>query len=156
MKRLGLTLVGVVALALAAPAYSGSGKCDMAAQACLDKMIAKYKAHGWSGFTTEKNKETHAVSVKEVYPGTPAAEAGFQAGDMLVAVNGVKFDKDNWEAVKKAKSELKVGSKVSYTIARGGAEQQLSVLQVEVPQDILASWVGEHILEHATVAQANP
>jgi predicted metalloprotease with PDZ domain len=156
MKRVAQVLCAVTALAFAAPAFSGGGKCDQPAQACLDMMVEKYKAHGWSGFKTEKNKETHVITIKEVYPGTPAADAGFQVGDVLVAINGVKFDKDNYDAVKKAKSELKVGSKVTYTVSRAGAEQELAVTQVEVPEEMLAQWVGGHMLEHVTVAQATP
>ena len=156
MKRLALGVLAATALAFTTPAISGGGKCKESAQACLDHMVAKYKASGWSGFETEKNKETGVVTIKAVHTGTPAADAGFQVGDTLVAINGVKFGKENYEAIKAVKKDIKIGSKVTYTVSRAGAQQELAVTQVAVPEEVLAAWVGPHIIEHATVAQVSP
>jgi S1-C subfamily serine protease len=116
------------------------------------------KAHGWLGLETEKNA-AGAYAVKAVTPGSPAAAAGFQPGDVLVAFNGVAMDGANKEAMKKAKAGSAPGKQVTYTVRRGGAERQLTATLAPVPKEVLAQWLGEHLIdEHLStaVARANP
>jgi hypothetical protein len=37
---------------------------------------------------------------------------------------------------------------VTYTVARAGREQSLEATLAEVPRDVLAKWLGEHVLDH--------
>ena len=80
--------------------------------------------------------------------------AGFQAGDVLVALNGAKLS--DKEAMKKAKGEWKVGQNVSYTIKRAGAEKQIALTLGTMPEEVFSSMVGGHLLEsHVVVATAD-
>jgi predicted metalloprotease with PDZ domain len=146
MKRITAGMVAVLLLAIAVPAMAGSGaKCTQAVQACLNHW-AKSKDMPWAGLQYDKSADGSVTSVKAITPGSPAASAGFQVGDVLVAMNGARItDK---EAIKKAKGEMKVGSTVQYTISRGGTEQQLAVTMAAMPPEVFASVVGSHMLEN--------
>jgi predicted metalloprotease with PDZ domain len=161
MKRIVWGMVAVFLFVVAAPALAGGGahaaggsgaKCTQATQVCLNHW-AKSKDMPWAGLSYDKT-ETGGMTVKSVTPNSPAATAGIQPGDVLVAINGAKItDK---EAIKKAKSEMKVGSAVQYTISRGGAEQQLAVTMAAMPPEVFASVVGSHMLEnHVPTALAD-
>ena len=148
MKRIGW-LAAAAAVALAVPALAGGEKCNKSAAACKEEMTAHYKAKGWAGL--ELDKADGQLVVKGVVAGSPAEAAGMRAGDVLLAVNGASFeDKD---AVYKVKKSLAVGSSVTYTISRGGAEQKVSLTLAPVPGAVLAKWIDEHMKEHAAQAR---
>jgi serine protease Do len=70
------------------------------------------------------------VLVGGVVPGGPAAEAGLQAGDVLVAWNGqpvsARFEEE-LPAVRKRIADTAIGDRVRISVLRDGAEQQLRV-----------------------------
>src|SRR5688572_8149248 len=151
MKKLTL-LLATALLVVAVPAFAGTGeKCSADAQICLNHHAAM-KDKGWMGLEYDKTDPT-AVKVKAVTAGSPAAKAGFQVGDILVAMNGASMtDK---EALKKAKGEWKIGQSVTYTIKRKAAEKQLAVTLAPMPENVFASMVGLHMLEnHITATTA--
>lgn len=158
--RLTATLMTILALVVAAPAlFAGGGHhdCDASAQDCLNAKAAQYAKHGWLGIETEKNSYG-GYTVTSVSDKSPAAKAGFQPGDVLVAMNGIALKADNKEKLRAAKKSLAVGKRVTYTVKRGGEKRQVTATLGEVPRTVLAQWVGEHMLEHHVrdmVAQAN-
>jgi S1-C subfamily serine protease len=149
-----LALALALTLGFSSAALAGGEKCAHASKAAHKEKAAKMAAHGWIGIETEKDKETGAVRVAKVVPGTPAAQAGFQPGDTLVALNGVAIKPENKEALKKAKSALGVGKQVTYTVARNGAQQTLTATLAPVPEEVLARWMAEEE-EAARVASNN-
>ena len=152
MRKIALLLARVL-LVSAVPAFAGSGeKCTENAQTCLNHW-AKSKDKGWIGLRYDKNAAGD-IAVTEIMPSSPATTAGFQVGDILMALNRAKMaDKD---AVKKAKGEWKVGQAVTYTIKRGTEEQQIAVTLAKIPDEVFASMVGQHMLEnHVTTATAD-
>jgi len=150
MKR--FLLFSAALLVIAVPALAGSGeKCSQNAQACINHW-SKSKTMGYLGLKYDK-AEDGTVSVKEVVANGPAAAAGIQVGDVLVAMNGAKMS--DKAAVKKAKGDWKVGQSVSYTIMRAGEEKQVAVTLGTTPEEVFASMVGSHMLEnHVTAATA--
>lgn len=147
-----LVLSAMAMLIVAVPAMAGGDKCTAAnAQVCLSYWAAE-KNHAWTGLDLDKSVPG-VFKVKATMPNSPAATAGFEVGDELVALNGASMaDKD---AVKKAKGEWKAGQAVTYTIKRKGAEQQLAVTLAEMPQEAYASMLGQHMLDaHVAVATA--
>ncbi len=135
-------------------AVAGGAKCaEQHAQADYQKMAEKMAAKGWLGIETEKTA-SGGYAVSAITKGSPAEKAGFQVGDVLVAFNGVKLADDNKDAIYKAKSTLGPGKAVNYTVARAGSEKQINATLGDVPREVLAEWLGEHVLDHTSVAVA--
>jgi C-terminal processing protease CtpA/Prc len=154
MKRLNkwAAVLGLAAL-VAAPAWAGHEKCNASTQECLDKMAAHMKNSGWVGVELEPSDEG-GYSVAKVIPGSPAEEAGIRAGDVLFAMNGIKISEENEAALMKVKKDLSPGKSVDYTIKRDGYDRQVTVTLAPMPADVLARYVGQHMLEHASAGLA--
>jgi S1-C subfamily serine protease len=117
-------------------------------------MVAKFKQKGWVGIEYDKSKKGDKQIISKVVPGSPAEKAGLQKGDVLLAVNDVRFgdeDKEKWAQVKKA---WRPGETITYTVARGEAKKKVTITLGEVPEDVMAQWIGKHMLEHANVEMA--
>lgn len=142
-----------LAVLLAAPAFAGEGKCNASTQECLDKMAAHMKDSGWVGVELEKS-DIGGYEVAKVIPGSPAEEAGIRAGDVLFAMNGIEISEKNEEALMKVKKGLSPGKSVDYTIKRDGYDRQVTVTLAPMPADVLARYVGQHMLEHASAGIA--
>ena len=151
MRKIAV-LTAVAVLASAVPVFAGGDKCTAAdAQACLTHWAAK-KDMGWVGLEYDKSVAT-AIKVKAVSPGSPAAKAGFEAGDVLLTLNGASFaDK---EALKKAKGEWKIGQTVTYTVKRNNADKTITATLEKMPDEVFASMIGQHMLDsHLALAAA--
>lgn len=157
MKRTIPYLAGAALMALAGTsiALAGGAQCaEQHNQAGFTKMAEKMASSGWLGIEKEKDANGNIV-VKAITAGGPAAAAGFRVGDVLVALNGVNLKDADPAAMTKAKASMGVGKAVTYTVARGGSQQQLTATLGPVPDDVLAQWVGHHVLDnHTTVAVA--
>ena len=126
-----------------------SYKCTKSTQECLDMMTTDLRNHGWVGLEYDKN-EAGVLVIKRVVPSSPAEAAGFQAGDNLVALNGINFaDEKSKEALKAARKAMAPGKNATYTISRGGYEKKITVTLAEVPNEVLAQHIGSHMLDHA-------
>ncbi|HEY7213584.1 MAG TPA: PDZ domain-containing protein [Thermoanaerobaculia bacterium] len=145
--KISLVLLALL-LALSSAALAGGEKC--AKDAAHKEKAAKMAAHGWLGLKTDKDADG-AWRVSSVAAGSPAAKAGFRAGDVLVAYNGIALNEANMDAVKRAKADCAVGKTVAYTIRRDGAEKTLSATLAPVPESVLAEWMKEE--EKAQVAK---
>jgi S1-C subfamily serine protease len=152
MKRRLLTPLAVVLAMALVPALAGEygKKCTASTQECLDKMAGKLKSTGWIGVELDKEKVPGQYLVTRIFPGSPAEASGIQEGDVLYALNGIVISDENKEALHKAKKDWAPGQKVTYTIKRGGQEKQVALALAPMPADVIARYVGEHMLEHAT------
>lgn len=149
---------GIVALALALvslPLWAGEKhKCTMDTQACLDKMAASLKDRGWIGIEMDEKKGASGLTITRVVPGSPAEAAGFRVGDLLVSVDGVRFadnTEDRCVTCAVTKENWVPGRKVHYVVARNGANLGIDPILGPMPTDVLAQWVGKHMLEHAQI-----
>jgi len=120
----------------------------MDAQACLTKMVAVLKDRGWVGI--EMDDAGGKLTVTRVVPGSPAESAGLRRGDVLVAVNGVPFGKENEAKVKATQKAMTPGAKITYTVSRDGKDQPVEVTLGPLPREVLAQWVGAHMLDGHT------
>jgi S1-C subfamily serine protease len=150
-----LALVTVVLIA-ALPVLAGGDhkKCTYSTQECLDHMAAKMKTSGWVGVELDFDEATGVPTVTKVVPGSPAQAAGIMPGDVLVALNGTRIGNDNEEALTKARKDWKPGQAVTYTIKRDGQDRQVDLTLAPMPADVMAAWIGNHMLEHVSVATA--
>ena len=144
-------LVAAVLLATVPVLFAGDyHKCTENTQDCLDHMAAKLKSSGWVGVELERDDATGALTVVKVVPGSPAEAAGIQTGDELYALNGVAINDKNEDALKKAKKDWAPGQNVNYTVKRNGQEKQVAVTLAPMPADVLARFIGQHMLEHTS------
>jgi S1-C subfamily serine protease len=132
----------------AAAAHTASAKCTMSKEECTKYMAAARKA-GWLGVEYDKS-EAGTIAVKKIVPGSPAAKAGFEVGDILVALNGVDItDKEKVSAVKK---NLLPGSTATYTVKRGEWNKELTATLGTMPDAVYQAMYDEHMKEHVAVA----
>jgi S1-C subfamily serine protease len=154
MSSVRLSLVAFLGLALLLPPVpAAAGKCEMEAEECLAIMAKKFKGRGWVGLEMDVDEKTGTMTVTRVVPGSPAYSSGFQTGDVLVAVNGVKFADEDKAAMKKAQGDWKPGQRVTYTVKRNSGERRLYVTLGEMPRHVLAQWIGNHMLEYHLPAE---
>jgi predicted metalloprotease with PDZ domain len=143
MKKVYALLFVVLVLAL--PAAAGEkGKCTGSGDDCLAKMTAKLQTKAWLGIEYETNDHGHWV-VEEVYANSPAQKAGFEKGDVLLAIDDVKYTKDNKEALSAVYAGLKPGSSATYWVKRQGEKVKLEATLGSVPKDLQAKWINEHM-----------
>jgi S1-C subfamily serine protease len=146
MKRAFALLV--VMLVLAMPAMAGEkGKCAGSGEDCLKKMQAKFATKAWLGIGYDTDESGHWV-VDKVYQGSPAEKAGFQKGDILLAVNDVKYSKDNKQQLKETYAKFEPGSKTTYWVKRQGEKVKLEATLGSVPEDLQKQWIAEHMQKH--------
>ena len=160
MKRSAWIWVLVMGLALASPMFAGEReKCSADTQTCLNKMASNLKSRGWVGIELDHN-DSGQLTVTFVEPDSPAMEAGLREGDVLVAMNGVEFSDENHDRLYAIKKDLRVGKTLTYTVERAGCchieggRSDVEVTLGMLPDQVLAKWVGNHMLEHAVIEVA--
>lgn len=153
-RSVPVIIIAVLVLA-AAPVLAGGDHCKGSPEDCVKKLHAKLSAKGWLGVETEKTADGR-YQVTAVTPGSPAEAAGFRAGDVLVAMNGVEMSPANKEALAKAKQAVGPGSRVTYTVKRQGGTVELAATLREMPREVIARYIGEHMLdEHLETRMAS-
>jgi S1-C subfamily serine protease len=155
MKRIGWFVAPALLLALAAPvAIAGDyGKCPASTQECLDMMAQKLEKKGWIG--VELNDESGLLAITKVVEGSPAEKAGLKNGDVLFAVNGIEYNKENKEELGAIRGKMTPGSTFTFTILKNGKkEKDMEITLGDLPEDLLAQWVGKHMLDHASAENA--
>jgi predicted metalloprotease with PDZ domain len=160
VQRTLLAFALALAVLVTGLAFAGEGgDCEhkaqgtTAAKADHHQKIAERAKHGWLGIETEHADRGYRIT--KVHDSSPAAAAGFRAGDVLVAMNGIAFAEDNKAELKAAKAKLWPGSQVEYTVVRGGAEQQVAATLAPVPEAVLAEWQAEADREAAMQVAEN-
>jgi predicted metalloprotease with PDZ domain len=148
VSSLGLALAFALAVALPALAGGEGEKCEQDVQTCINKMAMMFKDRGWVGIEMDKEEGAESMHVTRVIPGSPAQAAGFEVGDVLLALNGIKFAEAAEEQMEEAQKVMKVGATVTYTVQRGDSEVDLEPVLAEMPREVLAQWIGNHILSH--------
>ncbi|WP_306817859.1 trypsin-like peptidase domain-containing protein [Archangium lipolyticum] len=98
---------------------------------------------GWMGVVIDERSQVgtpqqRAAVVKEVYPSSPAAQAGMRVGDQVVAVNGRQVD--SYQQLLRKVAMLAPGTEAKLTLVRGGAQQEVTLkLAARPAQEVLAA-----------------
>jgi Do/DeqQ family serine protease len=97
------------------------------------------------------------VLINTIFRDSPAAAAGLQNGDVVLAVQG--HEVEDQEALRFRLATLPVGGEARLTVIRGGAERMVSVRLVappETPPRDRSELTGRHPFSGATVVNINP
>jgi len=97
------------------------------------------------------------VMVKDVTPGSPAAQAGVRVGDVIVAISG--HDVDDPEDLRFRVATLAIGAPARLTLWRGGQQREATAALIAPPDDPprdAQTLEGRHPFAGATVANLNP
>lgn len=151
----------------------GSVGIGFAIPASLVKAVVDDISHGgkvvrpWlgatgQGVTSDMYQElglTHPVGVlvSQVRAGTPAARAGLQVGDVVLAVNDKEVE--DAEAMRFRVATLAVGEKATLKVSRKGGEIVLNIDLVPAPEEPardVTEIEGKNPFNGATVANINP
>jgi predicted metalloprotease with PDZ domain len=155
MKRVLWFVAPALVVALAAPVFAGGDQkqCTQSTQECLDYMAKKLHDKGWIG--VELDMESGKLEVTRVIKDSPAEKAGLEPGDVLMAVNGVAYADENAEEMETIRESMTKGKTFTFTILKAGkGETDVDITLGSVPDDVLAQWVGQHMLQHAQVENA--
>lgn len=102
------------------------------AKSIADQLVATGKAqHAYLGVSasdttvTDGSSKRAAALIRSLSSGTPAANAGVKQGDAIVAINGQSIESS--ESLVATIHEYGVGDKVTVTVIRGGAKQDIAV-----------------------------
>lgn len=152
MKRIWI-LAALLVIATV-PADAGEG-CSASTQECLDYMANQMKNSGWIGVEMDGIDGRDGYEIVKVVPESPAEEAGIQAGDYLVAINGIEINEENGKELAAARADFTPGTSVTWSMVRGDADRKVAITLAPMPADMLARYIGDHMLEHATTEVAS-
>ena len=153
MKKLLTTTLALALMSTVLPSWAGekgekTKQCPEEAAVCARMMKEKFKERGWVGINMDYDKERGATVIINVIANSPAERAGFQKGDVLTGLNGVEYTKENHEALDAEYASFKPGKTATFNVKRNGKPVDIVVNLEEIPQAILAQWIGFHILEY--------
>jgi len=141
-----IAILALTTVAMASLAVAGEYKqCNADAATCAAKMAAKLKNKGWIGLKFEPTEEGY-YRISEVIAESPALAAGFQTGDLVLAVNGVAVSEKNKEGWAKLEKDLIVGADIACKVKRAGAKETIKVTLGQMPEETIATYVGYHVL----------
>ncbi len=90
-------------------------------------------ARGWLGVNIVDGTNGHGAVVTEVFRGSPAAVAGLNSGDRVLAVNGRAVE--NFQQLLRKVSLIAPGATVKLQVERDGKQRELEVILAERPAE---------------------
>lgn len=151
MKKLLTTTLTLALLMPAATSWAeekAHKTCPEDAADCAKMMKKQFKKRGWVGINMEYDKERGVTYISNVVAKSPAERAGFEVGDVLKGLNGVDYSEENEKALKTEYASFEPGSSATFSVERNGKPMEIEVHLEQIPQAILAQWVGQHVLEY--------
>ena len=151
MKKLLATTLTLALVLTMTPLWAGEeGKetCPEDAATCAKMMKENFKKRGWVGINMDYDKENGHTAISNVVAHSPAEEAGFEKGDVLVGLNGVEYTEENEESLKAEYASFQPGSTATFKVMRDGQPIDIEVHLEQIPEAILAQWVGQHVLDY--------
>ena len=103
------------------------------------------------GNTVAIREDSEGVDVAQVYAGGPAEEAGLLPGDMIVAVDGERFDASNLTEVSN-RVKGTAGPTVDLTVLRSGSEMTFTVERRQIQVAVAAGEMLDDGIGLVTIA----
>ncbi len=103
--------------------------------------IAPVIERAYLGVYVEGPAEAGGLQLAEIVAGSPAAKAGLQAGDVIVALGDTTVGSE--EELRAAIGALGVGSKVKITFLRDGEKRRTSARLAAAPEEMKSEEIGE-------------
>ena len=153
MRKTWLPLMIATAVFVSSPLLAGDEEnekkhCSYKVEDCVQTMKEEFSQRGWVGINMEPDEDAGGVVLTWVSPNSPAEEAGLKKGDLLTSLNGVPYDEANEEKLKQEYKAFRPGRTVTFGIERDGKGQDITVTLEPMPEEILAKWIGEHVLHY--------
>lgn len=151
MKRLLTTTLTLALMMPVAPLWAvdeAEKNCPEDAATCATMMKESFEKRGWVGINMEYDKERGVTAISHVVAQSPAEKAGFQVGDVLEGLNGVEYTEENEESLKAEYASFQPGNRATFKVNRDGKIIDIEVQLEQIPQAILAQWVGQHVLDY--------
>lgn len=144
----GMLAAAVVVSCVLIPTAMIAGQRCGDTDECLRKMRDSIAKRGWLGIEYEKEGTRGLPEILKVFEGSPAAEGGMKAGDLLVSINGISYASPREEIYAEVKRALVPGNEMELVVERDGEEMPLTIVAGDVPETVAAQWVGRHMLEY--------
>jgi serine protease Do len=109
------------------------GKDRIEATAELIDKLDPYQ-HPFLGLLPMRDSAAGGVTVRYVYPGSPAAEAGVQAGDRITALGDVAVA--DAAALRGAVANVEPKTKITLKVQRGGEMLAVELLPTKLPTEV--------------------
>jgi S1-C subfamily serine protease len=120
--------------------------CPAKVDDCVRQMKEDLAKRGWVGINMEVDEQAGGVVLTRVFSDSPGERAGLRVGDLLTSLNGVPYDEANEEELKKEYMAFRPGGTATFGIERGSEALEITVTLAPLPEEILAKWIGEHVL----------
>jgi C-terminal processing protease CtpA/Prc len=155
MRKTWLPLMTAAAVLVSSPLLAGDEdkhkdkekqSCSYEVEDCVQAMKEKFSQRGWVGINMETDEEAGGVVLTWIAPDSPAAEAGLKKGDLLTSLNGIPYTEANEEQLRKEYGSFRPGKTATFGIERNGEAKEIAVTLEPMPEEILARWIGEHVL----------
>lgn len=147
-RWLRLSLLAFFVSGLAPATLASPSRCPMTLTDCV-AVYGQLRERPWLGFEVATDPASGARVVQRVLPGGPAEAAGVRAGDVLRAIGG--REPQLWFASYSVQPRRwRGGERVELSLVREAHALQLAVELRDIPDDVLAQVIGEHVL-HAHV-----
>ncbi len=166
LLNLDAKVVGInTAIASRSGGYQGIGFAIpiSMARAIMKQLIDNGKVvRGWLGVAIQKltpelsksfDYKGTGIVVADVSPGTPAAKAGIESGDIIVSLDGKEVREVS--AFRNRIAQLAPGTKIELEVVRSGNSRKLTA-QVGEQTEALASWGPQNIDIGLELADASP
>lgn len=107
-----------------------------------------YTGFGVVIYDTKRNKYTsmgEGLYIEEVYAGSPAAEAGIQPYDKIVAIDGIKVENLTLNALTTLMSTYGNTDKCTLTLSRNGVLMNFTIVKKNIPaKELMTSFYPEY------------
>lgn len=157
MRHLAWTSWKTAALLAVVTSSSIAQSAPVASSSPGSESVAPIAERAYLGVFVEGAADAGGLQLAEIVEGSPAAKAGLQAGDVIVALGDTTIGSE--EELRAAIAALGVGSKVKITFVRDGEKRRTSARLAAAPEEMESEESDEadaEVVELVDVTQGEP